>query len=231
MRNYFGPVIGIVLLMPAVARPEPAIQTMGELTPWMTAREGPFVSPDWRPYPGATRPTLKFPPAVVMDGGRPVLELRTVDESIKIGRPVRIDVARTPRMVWEWKAIVLPEGGDVRQSRRNDQAGRVVLVFEGLRVLLYVWDTSAPVGIEVRPDTLGDIGERALIVVRSGPTELGQWRREVRDMRKDYARLFGGDAPGPVKWLGLESHSDDVHSHSVVRFGVIRFEPLTGSAP
>jgi hypothetical protein len=114
MRNYFGPVIGIVLLMPAVARPEPAIQTMGELTPWMTAREGPFVSPDWRPYPGATRPTLKFPPAVVMDGGRPVLELRTVDESIKIGRPVRIDVARTPRMVWEWKAIVLPEGGDVR---------------------------------------------------------------------------------------------------------------------
>jgi hypothetical protein len=218
-----GLVIAIVLLTAMAAGAQPAPLTPGRLDTWATAAEGPFVSPEWQRYPGSAPPALKFPPTVVVDAGRPVLEIKTENESVKLGRAVRIDVAKTPRLVWEWKAVVLPQGGDVRQPRRNDQAARVVVVFEGLIAILYVWDTTAPVAVEVQPDTLGDLGRRALIVIRSGPAGVGQWHRETRDVQEDYVRLFGG-APGPVQWVGLESHSDDVHSHSTARFGLIRFE-------
>lgn len=216
-------VMVVVLILSMSTGAEFASGTPERLDTWTTASEGPFVSREWQFYPGSIPQSLKSPPAIVVDAGRLVLEIKTENESIKLGRAVRIDVTKTPRLVWEWKAMVLPQGGDVRQSKRNDQAARVVVVFEGLTAILYIWDTTAPVALEVHPDTLGELGRRALIVVRSGPAGVGQWHREARDVQKDYTRLFGG-TPGPVKWVGLESHSDDVHSQGAARFGLIRFE-------
>ena len=37
-------------------------------------------------------------------------------------------------LVWEWKALLLPAGGDVRYPRRNDQVARLMLLFGGMRV-------------------------------------------------------------------------------------------------
>jgi hypothetical protein len=85
-----------------------------------------------------------------------------------------------------------------------------------------VWDTTAPVGTESRPDEL-EIFQRVLIVVRSGPRELGQWLRERRNVREDYRRLFDEEPPA-IKLIGLESHSNDTHSRTAVRFGPILFE-------
>ena len=82
-----------------------------------------------------------------------------------IGRGLKIDLAVTPWLSWEWKALVLPDGGDVRDPRRNDQAGRVMVVFEGMKGILYVWDTTAPIGTEARPDEF-ELFRRVLVVVR-----------------------------------------------------------------
>src|SRR5436309_1610467 len=116
------------------------------------------------------------------------------------------------------KALLLPEGGDVRSPRRNDQAGRVMLLFEGMRAILYVWDTTAPIGAEARSDSL-DLFQRVLIVVRSGPQGIGEWQREKRDVYRDYRRLLE-EEPTPIKWVRFESHSDDVRSQSPVLFGL-----------
>lgn len=174
----------------------------------------------WRPYPSDQK--FKHAPAIVLDGKRPVLSLRTENEAMRIGRPVKIDPRETPWLTWEWKAIVLPEGGDVRNQRRNDQAGRVMVVFEGMKGLLYVWDTTAPVGVESLSDGL-DIFQRALIVVRSGPQQLGRWDRQRRNVYADYRRLFE-EEPRRIKWVGLESHSNDTHTRTAVLFGGVRFE-------
>jgi hypothetical protein len=131
-------------------------------------------------------------------------------------------VARTPWLTWEWKALVLPEGGDVRRPRQNDQAGRVMVVFEGMKGIQYIWDTTAPVGTEARPDEF-EIFQRVLVVVRSGPREIGQWFRERRNVYEDYRRLFE-ETPPAVKLVGLESHSNDTRTRTAVRFGGLRFD-------
>jgi len=180
------------------------------------------LSGAWRRYPSESRP-FKQPPAIAFDDGRPVLHLATAGEAMRVGRAVTVDLRRAPWLTWEWKPLALPEGGDVRDRKRNDQVGRVMVVFEGMRGIAYVWDTTAPVGTEVEPDGF-EIFQRALIVVRSGPDGLGRWHRERRNVASDHRRIWD-EAPRPVKLVTLESHSNDTDTRTAVRFGSVRFEP------
>jgi hypothetical protein len=188
---------------------------------WERHAPGPLdLTGTWRPYPA--QGDFKHAPAIVRDGGRAVLSLRTDNEAMRIGRAVKVDPRKTPWLVWEWKAILLPEGGDVRDTKRNDQAGRVMVMFEGMKGLLYVWDTTAPVGAESVSDGL-ELFHRALIVVRSGTQQLGRWDRQRRNVQADYRRIFE-EEPRPIKWVGLESHSNDTQTRTAVVFGSVRFE-------
>jgi hypothetical protein len=190
---------------------------------WHTYSAGPLdLSRAWSPYPRSEGAHFTHPPAIVLDQGRPVLRLATAGEPMRIGRTVDVDVKQTPWLVWEWSALALPDGGDVRDPRRNDQAGRVMVAFGRTRMLLYVWDTTAPVGTEVGPDPL-DLFQRVLVVVRSGSQGIGQWHREQRDVAADYRR-FWDDEPHSVKWIGLESHSNDTGTKSDVLFGALGFD-------
>ncbi len=90
-----------------------------------------------------------------------------------VGRSLHLDVATTRTLMWEWKPLVLPVGGDVREhaAKRNDQAARVVLWFDASlfterRAIGYIWDSSAPVGTIIRQSS-GAV-ERALVVVGRG---------------------------------------------------------------
>jgi hypothetical protein len=176
----------------------------------------------WRAYPSADQ-SFKQAPAIVRDGERAALLLRTEDEPMRIGRTVKVDARETPWLTWEWKVVKLPEGGDVRDTRRNDQAGRVMVMFDGMRGLLYVWDTTAPVGAESISDGF-ELFRRALIVVRSGAQSVGQWERQRRNVYADYRRIFDAE-PRTIKWIGLESHSNDTHTRTEVLFGAVRFDP------
>ena len=189
---------------------------------WDADPVGPLdLAGAWSRYP-PSRSAFKRPPAIVQDDGRRVVELTTEGEAMRIGRRLTVDATGTPWLTWEWKVLVLPAGADVRDPRRNDQAGRVMVVFEGLKGIQYVWDTAAPVSTEVRPDEL-ELFERVLVVVRSGPDGIGRWFRERRNVADDYRRLFGGTPP-PVKLVALESHSNDTNSRTAVRFGGLRFD-------
>jgi DUF3047 family protein len=179
------------------------------------------LSAEWRRYPSERSP-FREPPAIVQDDGRRVLQLVTAGEAMRVGRSLKIDLRRTPWLVWAWKALTLPEGGDVRDPKRNDQAGRVMVVFSGMKGIQYIWDTTAPVGTEAQPDEL-ELFQRVLIVVRSGSGEIGRWARESRNVYDDYRRLFG-EAPPPVKLVGVESHSNDTNTRTRVRFGDLYFE-------
>ena len=177
----------------------------------------------WGVYPSTDSSQFREPPAIVVNDGRRALLLRTTDESMRVGRAMKIDLAATPWLSWEWKATGLPDNGDVRERTRNDQAARIMLVFEGMRGILYVWDTVSPVGTEARPNEL-EIFDRVLIVLQSGQQRLGQWVRERRNVLSDYQRVFG-EAPRSIKLVGFEAHSNDTHSRSAAMFGAVTFEP------
>ena len=177
----------------------------------------------WRTYPFYERVAFAQPPAIVLDDGRRALRLTTANEAIRVGRALTTDVRATPWLVWDWKALVLPERGDARDRRRNDQAARIMIVFEGMKAIAYVWDTSAPVGAEVEPDLL-EMFQRALIVVRSGPSAVGRWKGERRNVYDDYLRVFG-EEPRSTTWIGFESHSNDTRTRSAALFGAASFEP------
>jgi hypothetical protein len=78
------------------------------------------------------------------------------------------------------------------------------------------------VGTESRPDGF-EMFQRALVVVRSGEPRAGQWDRQRHNVYADYRRLFESE-PRAIKWIGLESHSNDTHSRTAVVFGGVRFE-------
>jgi len=213
-------VAGLALALTLGAGPSRAVR----VDDWASRQAGPLeLGGAWRTYPFYERPAFTQPPAVVVDGGRPALRLSTDNESMRLGRALKVDLRQTPRLVWEWKALVLPERGDVRNRRLNDQAARLMVVFEGMRGIAYVWDTSAPVGAETQPDLL-EIFQRVLIVVRSGASGVGQWHRQTRDVHADYRRVFG-EEPRATNFIGLESHSNDTRSQSAALFGAVYFEP------
>ena len=85
-----------------------------------------------------------------------------------------------------------------------------------------VADTTAPVGTEARPDEF-ELFQRVLLVVRSGPHDVGRWFRERRNVYEDYRRLFD-ERPPPVKLIGVETHSNDTNTRTAIRFGRLHFD-------
>ena len=213
---------------------------MVSLSAWAAQSETVSVD-NWTDYPVGVLPVsgagkwkiyssmkvFKHPPSVVMDDDRRALLLETDHETMAIGRSIHADIATTRILVWEWKPLVLPVGGDVRElaAKRNDQVARVVAwfdasLFDERRAIAYVWDSSAPAGTIIRDQ--GPHAERALVVVRSGSSGLGAWHRETRNVYQDYRDIFRNE-PTHLLAITLESHSDDVASQSRVLFGRIQF--------
>ena len=74
---------------------------------------------DWEDYPSGLLPlsdkwklyssmsVLKHPPMIVVDKGRRALQLKTDRETVAIGRTVRVDIATSSTLVWEWKPLAV----------------------------------------------------------------------------------------------------------------------------
>ena len=213
---------------------------MVSLSAWAAQRDTVSVD-NWTDYPVGVLPVsrpsgwkiyssmkvFKHPPSVVIDEDRRALLLKTDRETMAIGRSIHTDIATTRILVWDWKPLLLPVGGDVRElaAKRNDQVARVVVwfdasLFDERRAIAYIWDSSAPAGTIIRDR--GPHAERAFVVVRSGSSGLGAWHREMRNVYQDYRDIFR-DEPTQLLAVTLESHSDDVASQSEVLFGRVQF--------
>jgi hypothetical protein len=174
---------------------------------------------------------------VVRDGDRLALRLVSERASFALYRDVSIDVREFPLLSWSWKAVRLPEGGDVRERARDDQAAQVYVIFPRWPhprvhsdVLGYIWDSQAPAGLRLTSTQSTNV---KLVVVRSGAGELGQWVSEERDVLADYRELFGKDPPRVGK-IAVMSDSNDTRSQAEALLGEIawsRAGPRAGRAP
>jgi hypothetical protein len=129
-----------------------------------------------------------------------------------------------PYLFWRWRVSKLPEKGDVRKhailigENLNDQAAQVLVVFQGRRVLSYVWDSTAPVGTEVdEPSLVATIKTR---VMESGTKNIESWVSNRVNIHDDYKRRYGHE-PGKVEGVLLQCNSNHTRSSSCADFGSI----------
>lgn len=161
--------------------------------------------------------------AIVPDGVRQVLRLRTRSSSFFLLKEVEIDLKRTPVLAWQWKVTELPKGGNFFARATDDQAAQLILAFSWRRFITYIWDSTAPVG------TMADAPSppfRSLkaVVVQSGEAKKGKWITEIRNVVEDYKALFG-DEPEKVWGVMIQINSQHTSSKAESYWRSIQFNP------
>ena len=132
--------------------------------------------------------------SVIKDADIYAVRLRSANTSFSLQKEVDVDVREYPVLTWDWKVTGLPEEGDFRISRKDDQAAQLFLAFSKTKIIVYIWDTTAPQGLMQDAHSPPFVDIKA-IVVRSGPDDTGKWITETRNVREDYRKLFNKEPP------------------------------------
>lgn len=163
---------------------------------------------------------------VVADGADKVLHLRSRGDNSTISKEIKVDVARSPLLVWRWKVVTLPTGADCRRKATDDEAAQIYVTFPRSptafrsRVIGYVWDTTAPVGTIAKSESSSLV---TYVVVRSGAAELGRWLTETRNVHDDYKQIYGEAPSDEVGAVSVAIDSNDTRSSAESYIGAILF--------
>ncbi|MBE7415189.1 MAG: DUF3047 domain-containing protein [Deltaproteobacteria bacterium] len=172
---------------------------------------------------------------VVKEDFGPAIHLKSERTSSALYKDVEFELKDYPYLSWRWKVASLPQGADVREKSKDDQAAQVYVIFPkwpavvNSKVVGYIWDTSAPAGSSVRSTKTGNT---RYMVLRSGPDGLGAWHSETRNVYEDYKKLFNEEPPRIGK-VSVMIDSDDTRSSAESFIGDIRFSnaPPYGKNP
>ena len=159
--------------------------------------------------------------SVCKDEAGPCVHLKSVKASFSLERGVDVDPSQTPLLSWRWKVTQLPPGGDFRRSSSDDQAAQVLVAFSDRRVLTYIWDSTAPKGLERSASSIPLVHIYAK-VCQSGTADANRWIEENHKVAADYERAFGRPAPR-VKGLRLQINSQHTGSVAESFFGEVAF--------
>jgi len=160
--------------------------------------------------------------AVVKDDGISAMRLRSTSTSFSLQKEVHVDLKQYPILTWKWKVTKLPDGGDFRNSKTDDQAAQLFLAFSKTRAIVYIWDTTSPQGTMADAAAPFFMSIKA-IVIRSGKTGTGIWLTETRNVYDDYRRLFD-DEPGDVKGVRMQINSQHTGTSAESYFSDIVFK-------
>jgi hypothetical protein len=141
-------------------------------------------------YHAATSPT-----------GTPSIRCETHGDVGILRRPVDVPLRPGTRLGWRWRVDRLP--ADLREdSLPSHDYLSIAVEFDDGRDLTYYWSAALPVGTAYRCPLPTWKDKETHLVVRSGPTGLGCWLDESRDLHADYHRFVGGSARSVVRvWL------------------------------
>jgi len=204
----------------AVSAESPAIV----VEDWSTQPSGGAGIPDG--WTGQSWGNPRYDFTVVTDGSERVLHLKSRGDNSTISKEIKIDVRELPLLVWRWKAVALPAGGDCRKRATDDQAAQVYVAFPRFptaarsRIIGYVWDTTAPAGTIVKSESSSLV---TYVVVRSGTAELGRWLTETRNVYDDFRRIYGEAPTEPVGAVSVAIDSNDTRSSAESYVGAISF--------
>ncbi|MFW6147964.1 MAG: DUF3047 domain-containing protein [Thermodesulfobacteriota bacterium] len=152
-----------------------------------------------------------------------VLHLVSSKASFGITKDIEVDVREYPFINFRWKAVELPKGGDFRDKKTDDQAGQVYVVFGRFKltakIVGYLWENKAP---QFATGVSPAWGKTRLIVLQSGPENLGTWIWEKRNLYHDYQELFG-KKPHKTNLISIFINSQHTNSRAECFYGEIYF--------
>jgi hypothetical protein len=182
------------------------------------------IPPQWQ---GQTWGSPKYDLAVVENSGRRALHMKSQDEGSTISRDIKgkVNLKEHPVLEWSWRVTVLPRGANSCAKATDDQAAQIYVTWPRFpeavrsRTIGYVWDSTVAAGTVCKSEKAVTI---TYVVVRSGSSELGQWRTERRNVREDFRTIYGEDPENPGV-VSLAIDSNDTHSTAESFVGAILF--------
>jgi hypothetical protein len=165
--------------------------------------------------------------SIVNVDGLKAVQLRSTNTSFSLQRQVNADLKKFPILSWKWKVTKLPEGGDFRHSKTDDQAAQLFVAFNKRQMIVYIWDTTAPkdlIGEALAPPFMSI----KVVVLRSAKEDAGKWLTESRNVYEDYRKLYG-DTPSPPVAAGVRLQINTQHTRSSAEsyFADLAFETGT----
>jgi hypothetical protein len=213
----------VLLLLSLAATAVAADQVVVE--DWASAPVGGTGIPaGWK---GQNWGSPKYNFVIETNEGHKVLRMRSANEGSTISKEIKgkVNLKETPILEWTWKVAALPKGGDSCKKATDDQAAQVFVVWprfpEAVRsqIIGYVWDTTQPVGTICKSEKTGTV---TYVVLRSGPTDLGKWLTERRNVLEDFKKIYGADPDGPAA-VSLAIDSNDTNSTAESFVGALLF--------
>ena len=166
--------------------------------PWRFRKWAPLLGRD---YTAESR--------VVESPGGKALYVKSVRSGFIVGTKRDVDVSVYRNVSWSWKAETLPRGASFKRRGTNDQALQLLFGFEGGKVVGYIWDSTGRAGAS--GSGLAWREDVRVIVVEAGPSKVGRWITENRNLHEDFRRLFDRDPP-TLKGVAVQSNSQHTRS-------------------
>jgi len=160
--------------------------------------------------------------SVVKDGDVAAVRFRSANTSFSLQKEAKVDLKQFPVLTWKWKVTKLPVAGDFRKSKTDDQAAQLFLAFTKTKAIVYIWDTTAPQGLMEDTSPVPFMTVK-VVVLRSGPAEMGKWLTESRNVFEDYKKLYGSEPP-PVNGLRLQINSQHTETSGESYFADVVFK-------
>ncbi len=207
--------IALLALAPGLARAQEEIVlgrfSKGDLTGW-----------EPKSFEGETRYRL------IKDGdGQTVLEAVSEAAASGLVYERKIDVTKTPILIWRWRIERPVNPPDELSKEGDDFAVRVYFLAPGAGWLsfpdsvVYVWASKQPEGSAwPNPYTR----KAHMVAVDSGAKHAGQWRTHRRNMRDDFKRYFGRDITG-ITHIAIMTDTDNSKLSARGWYGDIRVAP------
>jgi len=174
--------------------------------------------------------------------GKTVLHAQADVAASGLVLPIKPRLTEELELRWQWKALSYIPQAEPRESQRDDAPLRIMVAFDGDKsklpfkeqmvfemakvisghdmpyaTLMYVWASQSPVETIYTSSRTSRI---KMIVVNSGPNDLGVWQTHRRNLKDDYQNAFG-EAPGKVIGLGLMTDSDNTRTQVSAIYGDI----------
>ncbi|HKJ21496.1 MAG TPA: DUF3047 domain-containing protein [Gammaproteobacteria bacterium] len=163
--------------------------------------------------------------SLVTFDGRTALKAVSQASASGLYKEVHVDLRKTPYLHWSWR--IDHTLGDLRERTTggDDYPARVYVVFSGgvffwrTQAINYVWSSNQPPGSTWK-NAFTD--NARMVAVQSGPGSAGRWISERRDVRRDYHRLFDGDAH-IVDAVAIMTDTDNSGKSATAYYGDIWF--------
>jgi hypothetical protein len=140
-------------------------------------------------------------------------------------RRIHIDLTRTPVLHWRWRVENVLDNVNERARSGDDYAARVYVIVSGgllfwrTRAVNYVWSNNQPRGT-VWPNAF--TANARMVAVESGKERLGRWVDERRNVREDFARVFGEQVDA-IDAAALMTDTDNSGQRAIAYYGDIYF--------